>query len=120
MYKIEIKKSLLRASSLVLEVITEEISFEDFLKKYNNFFYYEALDGHEADIEQKKILAEFQPAIHFHENVQYQVIDKLYQKETVNKIYCKSERIDVVEALKKLKEIGKVHNIEKIIRNLKE
>ncbi len=95
------------------------MSFQDFIKEYDNFYYYEALDGHEADESQKKILDEFSIGIQLHEKVQIYVIDQLYLGEANKEQFMEAGRIDESEATKRLNEIGKTFNIEEIIKNLK-
>lgn len=118
MYRTETMKSLLTATLLVFKGIMQKISLREFVKAYNNFYYYEALDGHEADAMQKKVLDEFKIAIQLHEKVQTQVIDQLYLDETNKEEFIKAGRIDGVEAMKRLTEIGKEFNIEEVIKNL--
>lgn len=118
MHSIEIKKSLLNSTILVFKVIVKDLSLKDFIKEYGNFYYYEALDGHEADETQKKNLDELKMAIQLHEKVQTQVIDLLYLEEANKEQYMEAGRIDGPEALKRLAEIGEEYNIREVIKQL--
>lgn len=120
MYRTETLKSLLTATLLVFKGIMQKISLRELVKEYNNFYYYEALDGHEADEMQKKVLDEFKIVIQLHEKVQTQVIDQLYLEETNKEQFMKADRIDGVEAMKRLAEIGKEFNIEEVINKLED
>ena len=44
----ELIKSLEAATALVADVVAGRISPKDFIQEYGNFYYYNALDGHEA------------------------------------------------------------------------
>ena len=48
MFKEEIKKSIENATQLVNSVIEGDITITEFIEKYDNFYYVEALDGHEV------------------------------------------------------------------------
>ncbi len=118
MYRTEIMKSLLSATLLVFKAILQKISLQEFVKEYENFYYYEALDGHEADEIQNKVLDEFKIATQLHEKVQTQVIDQLYLEEINKEQFMKAGRIDGVEAMKRLTDIGNEFNIAGIIKSL--
>ena len=114
----ETKKSLLSATLLVLKVILKKIPFQEFVKIYDNFYYYEALDGHEADEMQRKILDEFKIIVRLHEKIQLQVMNRLYLGKANKEKFMEAGRIDEQEAIKRLTEIGEEFDIEKIIKNL--
>ncbi|WP_040552749.1 hypothetical protein [Rheinheimera nanhaiensis] len=80
-FYIEIRKQLISASCLVIKCAEKELSVEDFIEKYNNFYYYEALDGHEANSERKKALEDLSQIIGFHKLVQEDVINNVNLKD---------------------------------------
>ena len=120
MYRTETIKSLLDATLLVSKVIMQEMQLQIFVERYNNFYYYEALDGHEADEIQQKVLDEFKTAIQLHEKVQTKVIDQLYLANNSREQFIKAGRIDDLEAMRRLSQIAKEFNIEDVIKNLRE
>ena len=61
MYKARITTALLNASLLINKVLKGDCTFQEFVNEYGNFFYYEALDGHEANQQEQEVLS--QPAI---------------------------------------------------------
>lgn len=78
MYRDQILTALVNATLLVVKLLRGDISLREFVKEYGNFYYYEALDGHEADDEQQKVLNELQDIIGFHEKIQIEVVDAVY------------------------------------------
>jgi hypothetical protein len=78
MYKDQIIRALVNATLLIVRFLKGDISLQEFVKEYGSFYYYEALDGHEADDEQKQVLNELQDIVVFHEKIQYEVVDAVY------------------------------------------
>jgi hypothetical protein len=118
MNRTEFIKSLLSATLLIYKAMIKKIPIHEFMRQYDNFYYYEALDGHEADETKKIILDEFKIVIQLNEKVQTQVIDQLYLKETNKDMFMKVGRIGEPEAIKRITAIGKEFNIEHVIKKL--
>jgi hypothetical protein len=55
MYKARVTTALLNASLLINKVLKGVCTFQEFVNEYGNFFYYEALDGHEAKLRSRFI-----------------------------------------------------------------
>lgn len=116
-FKIEITKQLIVASHLIIKCVNYEISLEDFIKNYNNFYYYEALDGHEAYGNKINILNELSEIISFHKLVQENVVNNLNLKD-IEGNNPSGSYIYKDEALIKLRELCKQFNIEKLLIQL--
>jgi len=58
------------ATELVMEASSGRLPIEDFIAEYNNFYHYNALDGHESTPSERTILKSVQPLVEFHEHVQ--------------------------------------------------
>ena len=78
MYEDQLVTALLNATLLVVKLLRGEILLQDFVDEYGSFYYYEALDGHEADVEQRQVLNKLQQIIRFHEKIQTEVVDAIY------------------------------------------
>ena len=52
----EILSTIEKHNQIINECISEKITFQEFLDKYNDFYAYYALDGHESDLEEQKLL----------------------------------------------------------------
>jgi hypothetical protein len=103
-YKVYLQKLLLEKAILVRKCISGQLSLTDLQNSYGNFYYYEALDGHEADESQKTILEEFFSVIEFHQYVQTEVLDKVYTENSeVPEDYINAGRISKFEANRRLK-----------------
>ena len=78
MYEEQIVSALRDATSLVVKFFRGDISLKEFVEKYGSFYYYEALDGHEANSEEKQVLDELRDIVEFHERIQTGVVDAVY------------------------------------------
>ena len=114
------KSSLLTATLLVEKMLAGECSIEDFVSKYDNFYYYEALDGHEANAEQLQVLEVFRDAIDFHEEIQTKVVDLIYLggKDNMQK-YLNAGRINKKIVEKRIKELSEKYNISTLISKIR-
>ena len=112
-------KSLVEASTLVMKASNEEISFSNFMKAYDNFYYVYALDGHEANDLEKEILEDFSKEIEFHRKIQEEVLNLIYDESVgAKEQYLAAGRIGNEEASKRLNEVCVKSSLEEIIRNL--
>ena len=117
-YRKNLMSSLLNYTKLIEDVIDGEISFSNFLLKYKSFYHYEALDGHEANDSQKQVLIELSYAIKLHEDIQCNILDKIYEGEIFDENQIIEERISPIEAFKRLKNIKIKYNLKSIIQAL--
>ena len=103
-YKEHLRKLLLDKALLANKCLSGHLSINDFQDGYGDFFYYEALDGHEADELQIAVLEEFATVIEFHQYVQNEIVDKVYtETNEVPESYIKAGRISKLEAIQRLK-----------------
>ena len=120
MFRREIIKTLFKATLLISRAVHKEISITEFSKVYDSFFYYEALDGHEADETQKEVLREFKDAIDLHEQVQTTVVDLLYTGNAEKRqLYLDTGRIDEEQAKRRLQALSEQFDLQKIVSRLK-
>jgi hypothetical protein len=74
----ETEAAIIEMTKLVREFALGSVDAQVFIEKYSNFYYYEALDGHEASSalhpESKMKLG---PAIELHRRVQENVVNKI-------------------------------------------
>ena len=116
MYKDQIIAALLNATLLVVKCLRGEISFQEFVGEYGSFYYYEALDGHEADDEQSRVLDELQKFIGFHEKIQNEVVDAVYFGN--NEKNTGSERLTPEQAEKHFERLCHEYDAEGILKIL--
>ena len=117
-YKNELVSALRRATSLVNRLVSKEVSIKQFVKKYDNFFYYEALDGHEANAQQQHLLSEFSEVVSFHERVQ-NVVDLVYLGSNKQKQqYIDAGRIDLERAEQRLRFLATEYNVTRLLEHL--
>lgn len=117
----KLRKALTHATSLVLSVKGNNSSMSEFIKAYGNFYYSYALDGHESDLEEHKLLDELQWAIEFHRKVQEEVLNHVHLHDDMDTTALnRLERIDLMQAKGRLDELCRKHGAEEIFRKLAE
>lgn len=96
----ELGQSLSLATQTLRTFVNGDISAQDFVERYANFFYYEALDGHEPSSAQNAdTRAKFWIAIDLHKRIQYEVINRLFLGSSYSPQELREAgRIDEVEA----------------------
>ncbi len=120
MYREATIEALIRATWLVRDSLCGELSIEDFAKEYGGFYYYEALDGHEAVGEQEHILEELRAVIAFHEKVQCEVVDLVYLGEDeYSQQHYDAGRISREDAGTRLRQLARRHDLDSILAFLK-
>lgn len=75
----DIVVGLAEKTRLVREFALGALSAQDFVDGYSNFYYYEALDGHEASsaLQSEQLIA-LGPAVELHRRIQEQVVNKIW------------------------------------------
>lgn len=102
--------------SLVLQCASGKISFWDFTEKYNDFYSYYALDGHESDEEENLLFEKYKDRIKPHEVIAYEILGKVCSDEDAKKqIYINAGRFGSEVAIQKLKEVVKKYSINSYI-----
>jgi hypothetical protein len=118
-YKSELVNALERATLLVNQVVGKKISINQFVHEYGNFFYYEALDGHEADEQRKLLLSEFAEVIVFHEKIQTEVVDlSFFGSDEQKQQYLGAGRIDPERAEQEIQSLAKEYDITGLLKYL--
>ena len=96
---------------IINECISGNITFQEFLDKYNNFYAYYALDGHESDLEEQKLLEKYENKIALHREV-FEMLSGLCSDEDANKdSYIRANRFGSKEGLRRLKVISEKYSI---------
>ena len=88
---------------LVMDCAFGKLDFWAFCEKYNNFFYFYALDSHEADEEEFELLKKYEERIIFHEQVTKHVLGQVCADiDAIKPDYIESGRFGLKVAVKKL------------------
>jgi len=66
---------LIDATELVRMCADGEIELRPFVDAYGNFYYREALDGHEGGLD---IIQRYRDAVELHQRIQEEVVNKVY------------------------------------------
>ena len=112
----DFKRILYDGTFLVNKVVSDEIDIKSFVKEYNNFYYYNALDGHEADENLKQLFKKYSDVIELHEQIQTNVVNLVYLKDDGNlQEYLDAGRISVDQALDTIKRITITLQIDKLL-----
>jgi hypothetical protein len=114
-----LKRILFEGTQLIKKVAVDEISIEDFLHQYNNFYYYNALDGHEANDLTIPLFKKYSNIIDLHKDIQTSVVDLVYLSDkTDSSKVLNSGRISIDDAMQRISKILKVYNIDDLLETL--
>ena len=88
---------------LVRQCVAGELSFMEFCEKYNSFYAFFALDGHESDEEERSLLEKHDRLIEPHRVIAYEILGQVCSDEDAElETYKKAGRFSSAEALKRL------------------
>jgi len=74
----ETEAAIIEMTKLVREFALGSVDARAFVEKYSNFYYYEALDGHEASSALRpESMMKFGPAIELHRRIQEDVVNNI-------------------------------------------
>jgi hypothetical protein len=91
--------------ALVKRTINGEIDQAHFIEEHTGFYYAYALDGHESDEEEKLLFEKYYKEIDFFKDVQETILNNICSdEESTKEIYIVNGRINVKEAINRLKE----------------
>ena len=116
----ELNQSLCLATRIVRSFVNGDLSAAAFIAEYANFYYYEALDGHEASsAENHELRASLWIPIDLHRRIQEEVINKIaldpgYSLELLRE----TGRIDEAEARERARAICAEKGIDAILEGL--
>jgi hypothetical protein len=103
----ELVSELDKHDQLIIDCASGRISLLEFLNKYNDFYVYYPLDGHESDDEEQKLLVSYENRIVPHREL-FIKLSNICSDEDANKdVYIQAGRFGSEEALRRLKEICK-------------
>ena len=96
-------KAISEHNALVRQCVSGALTFQDFCDKYNDFYAYWALDGHESDDEERALLEKHDRQIEPHRFIAYEILGKVCADEdAVLDSYKNSGRFGSTEALYRL------------------
>lgn len=108
----EFLSTIEKHKKIVQDCVSEKISFQEFLDKYDNFYNYYALDGHESDSDEKAMFDKHQDKIQPFFAIWEEILTKICSDEDADKeFYIKANRFGSQEGLRRLKEISKEYSI---------
>ena len=99
-----------RYDGIVRECLSEKITFEEFLIKYNSFYYY-ALDGHESDEEEQNLFEKHKDKILPHLEIMEKLSVYCSDPNALKESSLQANRFGSEEGLRQLKEICARYNI---------
>ena len=103
--EIDLTKQLENHFQIVNDFANGELSYEEFENKYNSFYYYYALDGHESDEEEKILLKIYSDKIEFFEKVSPILFGICSDEDSVKEIYINAGRYNSEVAKNKIKQL---------------
>jgi len=101
--EVEFQRLLHEHDELVRRCAHGEMSFNDFCDKYNNYWSFYALDGHESDDEERTILERYEDRIELHWLIAFDILGQLCSEEDAQReVYIQAGRFDSTVAQQRL------------------
>lgn len=92
---------------LVHQCVRGELTFDQFCERYNDFYAYYALDGHESDEEERALLEKHEELIRPHRIVALEVLGRVCSDEDAQReIYKQAGRFGSAEAVARLSHVN--------------
>ena len=92
---------------LVRKCTSGEITFDEFCEKYNDFYAFYALDGHESDDEGRQLFNKYQARIEPHKMIAEEILGQVCSDENAElEAYKLAGRFGSAEALERLRRIN--------------
>ena len=113
----ELVAALDHHDQLIVKCAQGEITFQQFLAAYRNFYDYWALDGHESDAEERQMLARHARRIDVHRRITEEIFHHLCDDDDANReTYKQAGFFGSEEGLARLRpiadEVGKVRQCQ--------
>jgi hypothetical protein len=91
---------------LVRQCQSGHLPFWEFCEKYNDFYAYYALDGHESDEEERALLDKYDALIEPHRLIAYDILGHVCSDSDAQlESYIQADRFGSIEALKLLRNV---------------
>ena len=103
--EIDLLKQLENHFQIINDFVKGKISYKEFEEKYNSFYYHYALDGHESDGEEKKLLKKYSEKIEFFEKVSSILSGICSDEDSRKEIYIKAGRYSSEVSKNKIKQL---------------
>ena len=92
---------------LVLQCIAGRLSFDEFCERYNDFYAFYALDGHESDIEERQLLEKYEARIEPHRVIAEDILGQVCSDTNAElESYKLAGRFGSIEAVERLRRIN--------------
>lgn len=102
----DLLQKLCEHDDLVRACVAGEVRFETFCDRYNNFYCFYALDGHESDVEERALLEKYEDRIELHRAIAEEILGRLCSEvDAEREIYREAGRFGAKEALRRLAKI---------------
>ena len=113
----QLAEELARGTQLVASIIRGDLDGEDFVQQYDNFYHYNALDGHEADEEMTRALDGFDNVCEFHRGVQ-ELVDLVFRCTDADGQYRLAGRIAPNELRPRILELAASVGVKSLFTRL--
>ncbi len=108
--EVEIQRSLDEHDELVRQCALGNMPVSDFCDKYNNYWSFYALDGHESDDEERAILERYEDRIEMHRLIAFDILGQLCSEEDAQReIYIQAGRFGSIVAQQRLATLWEAH-----------
>ncbi len=106
----DLEASLELHDELVRQCAHGEITWDSFCDRYNNYWSYYALDGHESDEEENALLDRYEDRIELHRTIAFDVLGQVCSEEdAVKDSYIQAGRFCSAVAIKRIASLWAEH-----------
>ncbi len=102
----DLAATLAQHDALVRKCVTGELAFKSFREAYDDFYWRCALDGHESDAEERKLLKKYAQRIEPHRLIAEEILARVCADDDASREeHAGAGRIGSEEALRRLRQI---------------
>lgn len=99
--------SLAHHNDLIRQCAQGHMSFDDFCSEYHDYYAFYALDGHESDDEERRLLEKYERRIELHRIVAEEILAGVCSDNDAQlESYQRAGRFGSVEAVRRLSELA--------------
>lgn len=109
----ELEKILAKLDSLVVQCVSGQLTIDQFIKDYGYPIGEYALDGHESDDEEQRVLQEHEKPLELHFAIAEEILHRLCTREqALENVYREAGRIGPDEAFIRLKQVVTKYGVQ--------
>jgi len=104
--EVDLLLEISKHDELVRRCVRGEVTFDEFCEKYNNFYAFYALDGHESDTAERALLERHEDRVRPHRIIALEILGQVCsEQDALLEAYKQAGRFGSVEAVARLNRV---------------